>query len=151
MSTAQRPTTGFAPVTPTATLDVRPILAAGDEPFGLIMRTVRDLPDGATFALTAPFEPAPLYDVLAPQGWAHRVVAVDVDGSVTVHFTATGITADSTPAELVARHPQLQPVLDAFGIDQCCGGAKSLATIATAHGLALPALLDALHDAAIAG
>ena len=141
------------PITPSpsTTLDVRPLLAAGDEPFARIMSTVRGLPPGATLALTAPFEPAPLYDVLGPQGWAHRVVQVDGDGSVTVHFTHTGITADATPAELVARDPRLQPVLDAFGIDQCCGGAKPLATIAAAHGLALPALLDALQQAAIGG
>jgi hypothetical protein len=135
----------------TTTLDVRPLLAAGEEPFSLIMSTAEAHGPGATLDLIAPFEPVPLYAKLGPKGWAHRVRAVDVDGATTVRFTATGVTADRTPVELLASHPAVQPVLDAHGIDQCCGGHKPLATIAVAHGLDLPALLDALQQAALRG
>lgn len=135
----------------TATLDVRPLLAAGEEPFSLIMSTAGALATGATLDLIAPFEPVPLYAKLGPRGWAHHVRAVDVDGSTTVRFTATGVTAERTPVELLATYPAVQAVLDAHGIDQCCGGGKPLATIAAAHGLDLAALLDALQQAALRG
>lgn len=135
----------------TTTLDVRPILAEGGEPFSLIMRTARTLPAGGTLEIVAPFAPAPLYDVLGGQGWAHRVVAVDDDGSVTVRFADSGITSARTPAELVAEYPAVQAVLDEHGIDQCCGGNKPLATIAAAHGLDLPRLLAALQERAVTG
>lgn len=52
-------------------LDVRPLLAAGQEPFQRIMQQVDRLPDGAVFKLVAPFEPAPLYSVLARNGFRH--------------------------------------------------------------------------------
>jgi uncharacterized protein (DUF2249 family) len=54
------------------TLDVRPILAAGGEPFETIMAAINDLPDGDALELTAPFDPVPLYAVLGAQGFAHR-------------------------------------------------------------------------------
>ncbi len=135
----------------TAVLDVRPILADGGEPFSLIMRTARALPAGGTLEVTTPFVPEPLFDVLGEQGWAHRIVAIDDDGSVTVRFAHSGITADRTPIELVEAYPALQAVLDAHGIDQCCGGAKPLSTIAAAHGLDLPRLLAELQERAVAG
>lgn len=135
----------------TRTLDVRPILAAGEEPFALIMTTADALPAGATLDLVAPFEPVPLYAKLGARGWAHHVRTVDVDGSTTVRFTATGVTAARTPQELLGAWPAVQAVLDAYGIDQCCGGSKPLATIAAAHGLDLPALLEALQQAALRG
>jgi TusA-related sulfurtransferase len=52
-------------------LDVREDLRRGHEPFARIMRTVETVgPDGA-LVLRAPFEPAPLYAVLARRGFAH--------------------------------------------------------------------------------
>ena len=45
-------------------LDVRPILAAGGEPFGRIMETVASLGPGEGIRLLAPFRPAPLFAAL---------------------------------------------------------------------------------------
>lgn len=64
----------FRPVA--LTLDVRPILAEGGEPFGVIRNAARKVPQGQQFVLEAPFEPLPLYAVLERQGfdaWCERV------------------------------------------------------------------------------
>lgn len=55
-------------------LDVRPLLARGEEPFSTIMQAVDALPDDGVLELTAPFEPVPLYAVLGGQGFVHRTL-----------------------------------------------------------------------------
>lgn len=56
---------------PPVRLDVRPLLADGIEPFSTIMEAVAKVPPGGTLELTAPFEPVPLYAVLAGRGFTH--------------------------------------------------------------------------------
>ena len=53
------------------TLDVREDIAQGREPFGRIMNTVAQLRAGDRLRLIAPFEPLPLYSVLARKGYDH--------------------------------------------------------------------------------
>jgi uncharacterized protein (DUF2249 family) len=55
-----------------ATLDVRPIIARGEEPFDTIMRTVAGMAAGEELELVAPFEPVPLFNVLGSQGFEHH-------------------------------------------------------------------------------
>ncbi|NDV61102.1 DUF2249 domain-containing protein [Puniceicoccales bacterium CK1056] len=50
-------------------LDVRPTLAAGREPFALIMNSLDALESGQGLRLTAPFYPKPLVEMLKQQGW----------------------------------------------------------------------------------
>jgi uncharacterized protein (DUF2249 family) len=52
-------------------LDVRGVLAAGDEPFAQIMSAVEQLGPGGALVLRTPFEPRPLYAVLGRRGFAH--------------------------------------------------------------------------------
>jgi len=52
-------------------LDVREDVRRGQEPFARIMAAVKALDPGQVFVLRAPFEPAPLYDVLGKRGFAH--------------------------------------------------------------------------------
>jgi hypothetical protein len=52
-----------------AALDVRPILAAGGEPLGPIMRLAATVPPGGLLVLDAPFDPAPLRRVLGSKGF----------------------------------------------------------------------------------
>src|SRR6185503_1385779 len=52
-------------------IDVRDIMARGEEPFRAIMIVASSVPAGAAFRLVASFEPLPLYDVLAKQGFTH--------------------------------------------------------------------------------
>ncbi|HET9918448.1 MAG TPA: DUF2249 domain-containing protein [Ktedonobacteraceae bacterium] len=56
----------------TMTLDVRPDLARGDEPFARIMEAAASVKSGETLVIIAPFEPVPLYGVLGAQGFAHE-------------------------------------------------------------------------------
>jgi uncharacterized protein (DUF2249 family) len=58
--------------------DARPIIAAGEEPFGAIMAAVAELEPGQDFVVIAPFEPVPLEGVLSSQGFVHE--AVDIGG-----------------------------------------------------------------------
>jgi len=56
---------------PIVSLDVRPLLAGGKEPFDLIMAAVTALPPDGILELTAPFEPVPLYAVMKSRGFDH--------------------------------------------------------------------------------
>ena len=53
-------------------LDVRPMLARGEEPFHAILTAAAAVPVGQALRLRAGFEPLPLYDVLAGRGFSHR-------------------------------------------------------------------------------
>jgi regulator of cell morphogenesis and NO signaling len=57
------------------------------------------------------------------------------------------ISADETLNTLIARHPQLLPVLQGFGLDACCGGALPLRVAAQHHDLDLDKVIVALHAA----
>ena len=37
--------------------------------------------------------------------------------------------------ELIAEHPELQPILDRFGLDTCCGGHLTVTEASGEHGL----------------
>ncbi len=81
--------------TPVTSLDVRPLLAEGTEPFEVIMAAVESLPPGGVLELTAPFEPVPLYAVLRARGFEH--VVVQSSGSMhVVRFFRPGL--DGPPA-----------------------------------------------------
>ena len=55
-----------------ASLDVRPMMAAGEEPFAAIMEVVGVLRPDEEFELLAPLEPIPLYQVLGARGFSHE-------------------------------------------------------------------------------
>ncbi|HEY8342372.1 MAG TPA: DUF2249 domain-containing protein [Calditerricola sp.] len=57
-------------------LDVRPQLARGEEPFDLIMKTVKSLAKEDTLILHAPFKPTPLIGVMKWKGFTHRAEQV---------------------------------------------------------------------------
>lgn len=52
-------------------LDVRDDVRRGQEPFGRIMAAVKALGPDEALVLRAPFEPVPLYGVLAKRGFRH--------------------------------------------------------------------------------
>jgi uncharacterized protein (DUF2249 family) len=52
-------------------LDVRPDIQRGEEPFVRIMTAVKSLAPDQILVLRAPFEPIPLYEVLAKRRFAH--------------------------------------------------------------------------------
>ena len=60
-------------------LDARPILASGEDPFAKIMGVVAKIAPGGTLILDAPFDPAPLRRVLAGKGFADHAECVAPD------------------------------------------------------------------------
>lgn len=52
------------------TLDVRPLLARGEEPLAVIRSTVAALAADQTLTIVAPFLPAPLIERLKGEGFA---------------------------------------------------------------------------------
>lgn len=60
-------------------LDVRPVLYAGGEPFAQIVEAASAITPGQSLLLIAPFEPAPLYDVLGARGFSHATEHVASD------------------------------------------------------------------------
>jgi uncharacterized protein (DUF2249 family) len=50
------------------TLDVRPVLARGEEPLGLIRARIDALSPGAGLTVVSPFLPAPLIELLRSEG-----------------------------------------------------------------------------------
>lgn len=72
-----------------ATLDVRPILLAGGEPFAAIMQSVATLKPGEGLRLLATFEPLPLFKVLGAKGFSHEARRLD-QGDWEVLFTPAG-------------------------------------------------------------
>lgn len=54
-----------------ATVDARPIIAEGEEPFETIMAAASAIEDGEELVVLAPFEPVPLEGVLSSQGFTY--------------------------------------------------------------------------------
>ncbi len=84
----------------TVTLDVREDIRNGREPFGRIMQAVAALKDREQLLIIAPFEPAPLYAVLAQQGFSHESTPIGA-GDWEILFTrgpAHPVKGHSTPA-----------------------------------------------------
>lgn len=69
-------------------LDVRPILAAGGEPFSRIMETVVALGPDEGLRLLAPFRPVPLFQALGSKGFSYEDRALG-DGDWEVLFYRT--------------------------------------------------------------
>jgi len=69
----------------TSTLDIRTIIAKGEEPFEAIRTQVDALSSGDTLEVIAPFMPAPLIEMLKSEGFSvqmeHRA-----DGAWSVRF-----------------------------------------------------------------
>lgn len=70
----------------TKLLDVRAELAQGGEPFVRIMEAAASIEPGGTLVIVAPFEPVPLYSVLAERGFTHHTAQVD-SGKWVMQFT----------------------------------------------------------------
>lgn len=67
------------------TLDVRPVLAKGLEPFSKIRETVNALGPNEGLSVIAPFLPSPLIERLSSEGFQSRVER-QIGGGWAVHF-----------------------------------------------------------------
>ena len=77
----------------TVTLDVREEIRKGGEPFSKIMSAVAQLRPDENLLLLAPFEPKPLFGVLAKQGFNHTAREIE-NGDWEVLFTRSGEKPD---------------------------------------------------------
>jgi len=67
------------------TIDVRPLIANGEEPLALIRSKVDALAPDDTLTVIAPFLPAPLIELLRSEGF-HATPEHRSDGAWSVHF-----------------------------------------------------------------
>lgn len=70
---------------PRRELDVRPLLARGEEPYSAIMAAVEGLAEDEALVLRSPFEPTPLHKVLGGRGFAHAARELGPDDWETVY------------------------------------------------------------------
>ena len=88
----------------TTTRDVREDIGAGREPFSKIMAAVAGLAAQENLLIIAPFEPAPLFHVLAKQGFAPESKRTPT-GDWLVLFSRNAEEVSATPApQLVSNH-----------------------------------------------
>lgn len=66
-------------------LDVRPIIARGEDPFSKIRATVDALKTDEGLSVTAPFLPSPLIEKLRSEGFRSRVERI-TGGAWVTHF-----------------------------------------------------------------
>lgn len=67
------------------TLDVRPLIARGEEPFKKIMASVAGLAPDESLMIVTPFLPSPLIEKLRSEGFAAHPERAG-DGSWRTHF-----------------------------------------------------------------
>ncbi len=89
-------------------LDVRPDIESGREPFSRIIQTVSGLQPDEKLLLIAPFEPVPLFGVMTQKGFSHRATERQ-DGAWEVLF--------ERPEGGAGAEPQKVYELDARGLE----------------------------------
>jgi uncharacterized protein (DUF2249 family) len=65
-------------------LDVRPILSAGEDPFLKILETLKKLPEGYVLEVINTFEPTPLIKIIEKKGYKSYIV--NKEGLVKTYF-----------------------------------------------------------------
>ena len=75
-------------------LDVRPLLARGEEPFFTIMEATRSLGPEDVLLVINQFEPVPLYGVMEQRGFRHRTERGS-EGEFRVFFRRQGMGSES--------------------------------------------------------
>lgn len=91
------------------TLDVRPVLDAGGDPFALILKTVKAMDPKHALHLLAGFEPVPLYSVMASLG---RAAHTERSGNmIEVWFYTSAAARPEAPAAPDGHEPLL-PVVE---------------------------------------
>ena len=122
------------------TLDVRDDIRQGRQPCAKITQAAADLKDGEALRLIAPFEPVPLFSLLASKGFAHQANPLG-GGDWEVLFTRTEVplTAENkatSPSPSACGCSQVVEV-DARGLEPPQPMVKILEAVA-----ALPLCLD---------
>ena len=101
------------------TLDVRPVLERGGDPFALIMKTMKTLGPDEVLHLVVGFEPKPLYAVLRSQfGREHHTEQLGAEQFHVWFYLPREAAQDAGAPEPEARGPLQAPVeLDVRGME----------------------------------
>ena len=129
------------------TLDVRPLLARGEEPFAAIMAAADSLRSGQVLRLLAPFRPVPLFSVMTNRGFTAEEHALP-GGLWEVLFARAGdpaeegLSAGSSPG--AAGWPEPARAVDLGGMPAQQAEQRMLASLGVMlPGEVLFVLLDA--------
>ena len=100
------------------TVDVREDIRNGREPFRKIMSAVAQLRPGEQLLVIAPFEPVPLFHVMATRGFQHRAQQIQT-GHWEVLFSPCrkAISSNGSEVALVAPIESAATELDARGLE----------------------------------
>jgi uncharacterized protein (DUF2249 family) len=113
---AAPPGVGPPTTAPRHELDVRPLLKAGHEPFGVIMRTLAELRPDEVLVLRAPFNPRPLHSVLHRRGYRHDVQKRGRRDFEVRYWQGVDATADSPRARAVGPSPPVAAEINVRGL-----------------------------------
>lgn len=82
-------------------IDVRDIIAAGDDPLNLILSNVKKVKEGQIFAILNSFEPIPIIHLLEKKGYESYVQYIDTEEVLTYFHKKTSLEAPvkDTPVE----------------------------------------------------
>lgn len=94
-------------------LDVRPLIARGEEPFSMISGAAKRIPVGKVLSLRSPFDPVPLRDALAKQGFEAHTTGTGTD------WTTLFLRVRETKQRPVSTKPlaQMPPASEEITID----------------------------------
>ncbi|MFZ6032690.1 MAG: DUF2249 domain-containing protein [Melioribacter sp.] len=81
------------------TLDVRPIIDSGKDPFNDIMAKIKELSEGEILLLINSFEPIPLYSVLKKKGFKHWTIKENELFKVYFYKEKFADTSNSPPEQ----------------------------------------------------
>lgn len=116
---------------PVVTLDVRPLLAGGTEPFGHVMEAAGDVPVGGVLELVSPFDPTPLHRVLASRGF-DRTTEKAGPGHYVTRYRRREAADTPAPSGCGCHEVEDEPqevVLDVRGLDAPIPMERTLAAL----------------------
>lgn len=94
----------------TTTLDVRPILASGTDPFNIIMNTISTMPPKNTLLIINTFEPIPLINILKKKGFEYHTIQKEA----TTVYT---YLKNNSPINNTAKHSEPTPTTSTEDFD----------------------------------
>lgn len=98
------------------TLDVRDHLNSGREPFSLIMQTASALEKEQSLRLIVPFEPVPLYHIMAQRGFNYTATTLETGDWEILFSPCEGSSQDPATSPCTARSSTMLEV-DARGLE----------------------------------
>lgn len=96
-------------------LDVRPLLALGNDPLNLIQKTIKGLQVGQVLEIINTFKPEPLIQLLQKRGFTTYVETINNELVHTYFFRATGMEPQMKDSEVHQANDGWDEILLKFG------------------------------------